>query len=246
MSRPVFFADDLGNAAIGEVLVLDGPEGHHAAQVVRLREGEHLDVVDGAGRRIHATVRDVRRDRVDVSIDQIVDEPVPEPRVVVIQALAKGDRGERAVETMTEIGVDVVVPWAAAHAVSQWRGDKAQRGVDKWRTTARSAAKQARRSRLPDVRPLAETGQLRDIVQGASLALLLDEGASAPLSTVSIPDRGDVVIIVGPEGGMSAAEHDTVTSWGARPVHLGPNILRTSTAGSVAAAIVLSATARWR
>jgi len=246
MARHVFIADQLDDAAPGSTIQLDGAEGHHAAQVVRVRSGEELEIVDGRGRRVEARVIDVRRDAVSAQVMNVIDEPAPAPRLVVVQALAKGDRGERAVETLTEVGVDVIVPWSAAHSVSQWRGDKADRGVEKWRATARSSAKQARRSRVPDVLPLVATPQLRETVESASLALLLDEGASTPIGQCPVPREGDVVLVVGPEGGLSDAERESLCAWGAMPVRLGPTVLRTSTAGTVAAGIVLAATDRWR
>lgn len=246
MARHVFIADQLDDAAPGSTIHLDGAEGHHAAQVVRVRSGEQLEIVDGRGRRVEARVVDAHRDAVSAQVMNVIDEPAPAPRLVVVQALAKGDRGERAVETLTEVGVDVIVPWSAAHSVSQWRGDKADRGVEKWRATARSSAKQARRSRVPDVLPLTSTPQLRETVESASLALLLDEGASTPISQCSVPSEGDVVLVVGPEGGLSDAERESLCAWGAMPVRLGPTVLRTSTAGTVAAGIVLAATDRWR
>ena len=246
MARHVFIADQLDDAAPGSTIHLDGAEGHHAAQVVRVRSGEQLEIVDGRGRRVEARVVDAHRDAVSAQVMNVIDEPAPAPRLVVVQALAKGDRGERAVETLTEVGVDVIVPWSAAHSVSQWRGDKADRGVEKWRATARSSAKQARRWRVPDVLPLMSTPQLRETVESASLALLLDEGASTPISQCSVPSEGDVVLVVGPEGGLSDAEREFLCAWGAMPVRLGPTVLRTSTAGTVAAGIVLAATDRWR
>lgn len=246
MARPVFFADDLDDAAPGSTVVLDGSEAHHAAHVVRLRAGEPVDVVDGRGRRIKGTVVDAGRTQVSVAVISVVDEEPVTSRIVVVQALAKGDRGERAVETLTEVGVDVIIPWAAAHAVSQWKGDKAERGVDKWRTTSRSAAKQARRARWPEVRSLVETAHVRDIVESAALAVVLDENATVPLSTVQVPLDGDIVVIVGPEGGISESERREFESWGARAARLGPTILRTSTAGTVAAGVLLARTDRWR
>jgi len=246
MARPVFIADDLDGAAVGSTVVLDGPEAHHAAHVVRLRSGESVDVVDGRGRRIEGTVAEAGRSHVSIAVLSVIDEEPSTPRIVVVQALAKGDRGERAVETLTEVGVDVIVPWAAAHAVSQWKGDRAERGVDKWRTAVRAAGKQARRARLPEVRPLADTARLRDIVASASLALVLDENAPDPISQVEVPVDGDVVVIVGPEGGLAESERDSFAAWGARAVHVGPTIMRTSTAGTVAAGVLLARTERWR
>ena len=245
MARPVFIADDLDAAAPGSAVALTGAEGHHAAQVVRLRAGELIDLVDGRGRRVEGAVAEARKDHVSVTVANVIDEPPPRPRLVVVQALAKGDRGERAVESLTEVGVDVIVPWAAAHAVSQWRGDKAERGADKWRSTARAAAKQARRAWIPDVRSLTSTAQLRDVIEAASVALLLDETATEAIARVTIPTDGDIVVIVGPEGGISDTELTTFISWGAQPVRLGPSILRTSTAGTVAAGVVLAGTRRW-
>jgi len=245
MARPVFIADDLDAAAPGSAVALTGAEEHHAAQVVRLRAGELIDLVDGRGRRVEGAVAEARKDHVSVTVANVIDEPPPRPRLVVVQALAKGDRGERAVESLTEVGVDVIVPWAAAHAVSQWRGDKAERGADKWRSTARAAAKQARRAWIPDVRSLTSTAQLRDVIEAASVALLLDETATEAIARVTIPTDGDIVVIVGPEGGISDTELTTFISWGAQPVRLGPSILRTSTAGTVAAGVVLAGTRRW-
>lgn len=246
MARPVFIADDLAGAEPGTSVVLGGAEAHHAARVVRLRSGESVDVVDGRGRRVEGTVADVGRAEVSIVVVKVIDEQPATPRFVVVQALAKGDRGERAVETLTEVGVDVIVPWAATHAVSQWKGDKADRGVDKWRAAARAAAKQARRSRVPEVRALADTAHLRGVVESATLALVLDEDASDSLSQVDVPMSGDVVVIVGPEGGITDVEREAFASWGARAVHLGPSIMRTSTAGTVAAGVLLARTDRWR
>lgn len=245
MSASVFLADSLGHAVVGgEVSLLDS-EAHHASTVVRMAVGEPISVVDGRGRRVDGTVAELARGEVVVAVTAIIDEPAPQPRIVVVQALAKGDRGERAVETLTEVGVDVIVPWSAAHSVSQWRDDKAQRGADKWRSVAQAAAKQSRRSFIPDVSALCSTADLRSICEGA-LVLVLDERSSEPIGQIEIPPTGDVVIVVGPEGGLSESERSTFASWGARAVRLGPSILRTSTAGTVAAGIALSATDRWR
>lgn len=245
MAAPVFFIDpglDLGPDGLIE---LTGDEARHAAQVVRLRPGERIDLVDGAGRRLEGTVRDASRDRLEVSITRVVHDPDPAPRVIVIQALAKGDRGEQAVAAMTEVGVDVIVPWSAEHCVTRWTGERALRGVEKWRTTARASAKQARRSRVPDVLPLHSTRDLEGVIQGAALVLCLDESAPQPLASMEMPSDGDIVLVVGPEGGLSDAEREHLAAAGARRVHMGPSVMRTSTAGPVGAALVLARTPRW-
>ena len=245
MAAPVFFVDPGNEPDADGVVRIAGDEARHASQVVRLRAGERVDLVDGAGRRYEGTVLSASRDRLEVAVDHIVDEPDPAPRIVVVQALAKGDRGEQAVAAMTEVGVDVIVPWSAQHGITQWSGDKAQRGVEKWRATARASAKQARRSRVPDVLPLHSTADLDARLAHAALVICLDESSSEPLAGFDIPATGDVVLIVGPEGGLSDSERAHLTGLGARLARLGPTVLRTSTAGPVGAAVVLARSPRW-
>lgn len=245
MAAPVFYVDPGSEPDADGRITLTGDEARHASQVVRLRQGERIDLVDGAGRRFEGAVLHASREGLDVSVERIIDEPEPAPRIVVVQALAKGDRGERAVAAMTEVGVDAIVPWSAEHCITRWSGDKAQRGVDKWRATARASAKQARRSRVPDVLPLHSTADLGARLVDAALVVCLDESAHEPLASMEIPDNGDVVIVVGPEGGLSDAERSHLTGLGARLARLGPTVLRTSTAGPVGAAVVLARTPRW-
>ena len=245
MAAPVFFVDPGTEPDSTGRVSVTGEEARHAAQVLRLRVGERVDVVDGEGRRYAGTVHDVSRERLEIAVVHDVREPEPTPRVTVVQALAKGDRGEQSVAAMTEVGVDVIVPWSAEHCVSRWSGERAQKGVDKWRTTARSAAKQARRSRVPDVRPLHATADLEELIAASDLVLCLDESAEDAVAAIAVPETGDIVLIVGPEGGLSPAERARLCGWGARLVRLGPSVLRTSTAGPVGAAVVLSRTPRW-
>ena len=245
MAPAVFFIAPVDAPDADGIITLTGDEARHAAQVSRVRVGEAIHLVDGHGRRLEGEVTATARDRVDVRVDRVTIEPPSAPRVIVVQALAKGDRGERAVEAMTEVGVDVIVPWSAEHCVTRWVGDRADRGVAKWRGAARAAAKQARRSRVPEVLDLHSTAELEPLVSGASLALCLDESADAPLASLEIPHDGDIVLIVGPEGGVSDAERSRLIGFGARSGVLGPRVLRTATAGPVGAAVVLARTPRW-
>lgn len=245
MAPAVYYIDPSDGPDGQGTITLTGDEARHAAQVARVRVGEAVDLVDGEGRRLAGEVIAVARDRVDVRIDQVMTEAAPLPRVVVVQALAKGDRGEQAVAAMTEVGVDVIVPWSAEHCVTRWVGERAQRGVAKWRTTARAAAKQARRARVPDVLDLHATGDLESLIAGADLTLSLDESAEESLAGVSVPHDGTIILVVGPEGGFSNAERALLRDFGAHPTRLGPSVLRTSTAGPVGAAVVLSRTPRW-
>lgn len=245
MAPPVFLIDPALEPDAQHRAALTGSEARHAAQVMRLRVGEQIHLVDGDGRRLEGVVCSVSRDAVEVSVERVVIEPEPRPRIVVVQALAKGDRGEQAVAAMTEVGVDVIVPWSAEHCVTRWVGDRAQRGIDKWRATARASAKQARRSRIPRVEALHATDDLARMIGESALAVCLDESASATVSDLPIPESGDIVLVVGPEGGLSDSERARLVDLGAQRARLGPSVLRTSTAGPVAAAVILSRTSRW-
>lgn len=228
-------------------MVLDGPEGRHAATVTRLAAGEAVVLVDGAGRRGTGTVATVvGKDVVDVDVGDLVTEPRPQPWLVVVQALPKGDRGETAVETMTEVGVDEVVPWAASRCVTRWREGRGDKALARWRTTAAAAAKQSRRARFPLVADLASTAAVADRLAGAATGVLLHEEASAPLSDLVPPATGELLLVVGPEGGLSPEEVAAFQAAGAMAYRLGPTVLRTSTAGTAALAVLLARTERWR
>jgi 16S rRNA (uracil1498-N3)-methyltransferase len=240
---PVFLVERLPD---GEHAVLDGPEGRHAATVRRLRTGEALMLSDGNGGLARCAVRAVDRDSVALSVDRRWTEPAPQPRVVLAQALVKGDRGELAVELATEAGVDEILPWRAERCVARWedgpRGDKA---LARWRNTAREAAKQARRAWCPPVGAPLATPALAERVRQADLALVLHESADQGLATVALPTSGDLLLVVGPEGGISDTELATLTAAGALPVRLGPTVLRASTAAAVALGALGPLTRRW-
>jgi 16S rRNA (uracil1498-N3)-methyltransferase len=223
-------------------LVLSGAEGRHAAVVRRLRPGERVDVGDGAGLIVSCVVTGVHRDQLELAVESRREVPRPRPLITVIQAIPKGDRGELAVEEMTEVGVDTIVPWAAERAVPVWRD---QKGATRWRAKAREAAKQAERAWIPEVTDPVTTAAAARLIEGASLALLLEPGAADPLAAVNPPEDGELIVVVGPEGGISAAESAELAAAGAKPYRLGPSVLRTSTAGAVAAAVLLSRTPRW-
>jgi 16S rRNA (uracil1498-N3)-methyltransferase len=226
--------------------VLDGAEGRHAVSVRRLRVGEALVLTDGQGRGAAGVVAAVDgRDRLEVEVAEVRAEPAPTPHLTVVQALPKGDRGELAVETMTETGVDAIVPWAAARCVTQWKAERGQKALARWRSTAREAAKQSRRLRFPEVTDLMTTRQLGELLAGADLAAVLHEEGSLPLATAELPTAGRIVLVVGPEGGVSPEESAAFAAAGAEPYRLGPSVLRTSTAGTAAAAVLLARTGRW-
>jgi 16S rRNA (uracil1498-N3)-methyltransferase len=244
VSPPVFLAATA--ALAGERVRLEGPEGRHAATVRRLRAGERVDVTDGLGLLVECVVVSVvGKDVVELEVVGRRSAAAPRPRLVVVQALPKGDRGELAVETMTEVGVDEIVPWAAARCVTQWRGDRGGKALARWRSTAREAGKQARRSWLPEVADLATTAEVASRLAGAACAVVLHEEATTPLTGLKVPVEGEVVVVVGPEGGITPEELAAFERSGGVPALLGPTVLRTSTAGVAAAAVLLAATGRW-
>ncbi|GAB4078123.1 16S rRNA (uracil(1498)-N(3))-methyltransferase [Nostocoides australiense] len=247
MTLPLFLTDpgDLAAARAGSAYVLGGAEGRHAATVKRLRAGEQLMVGDGAGRQITGSVIEAAGNEVTMSVEQVTDEPPPVPSITLVQALAKGERDEAAIEAATEYGVDRIVPWQAERSIVQWRGERAEKSRSKWVDVVTAAAKQSRRAFVPPVEQLVDTSQLPRRIGQATVAFILHEEAVLPLAAQPIPGAGEIIIIVGPEGGISPGELATLSSAGGIPVRLGSTVLRSSSAGPAAIA-VLSADERWR
>lgn len=245
MTAPVFVVERLDSGPGGQY-VLDGPEGRHAVSVKRLRAGEDVVLTDGAGRWADCVVLEAEgKDRLVVRMDAVTEEPEPRPRITVVQALPKGDRGEVAVETMTEVGVDAIVPWSASRCITQWKGERGLKALGKWRATAREAGKQSRRVRFPEVADAASAKQVAALLAKADFAAVLHESGTEPLAAAELPAEGEIVLVVGPEGGVSPEELALFAEAGARPYVLGPTVLRTSTAGTAAAALLLGRTGRW-
>jgi 16S rRNA (uracil1498-N3)-methyltransferase len=256
-ARPAVFLADRASLEHDEV-TLSGAEGRHASTVRRLRPGERVDLTDGAGLLAECVVASARPGQLELTVLRRHLDPPPQPRICVVQALPKGDRGEQAVETMTEVGVDVIVPWAAERCVVTWPAEardtaegarsgaaRAVRGLERWRATAREAAKQSRRSRIPEVTALASTQDVLGRAGLASAAVVLAPEGEVRIGTLPLPDDGEIMLVVGPEGGLSPSEEAAFEAAGAVTVRLGPTVLRASTAGTAAAAVLLSRCGRW-
>jgi 16S rRNA (uracil1498-N3)-methyltransferase len=239
VTPPLFLVDRLPD---GGSFVLGGDEGRHAARVRRLAAGEDVLVSDGLGGLLACTVDEVVADGLRLTVVSASTVAVPRPRLVVIQALPKGDRAELAVEVLTELGVDEIVPWSASRSITRWDGPRGAKALDKWRRTAREAAKQSRRPRLPIVHDLASTAQ---VAARLAAGFVLHEDAAAPLSSAALPDADELVLVVGPEGGVSPDELAEFCAAGAVPVRLGTEVMRTSTAGAAALAVVSVRLGRW-
>jgi 16S rRNA (uracil1498-N3)-methyltransferase len=229
----------------GSIVSVDGPEARHAVSVMRLEVGETLELVDGHGRRITGVVALTRgSDHLEVTVRTIVDEPPAEIRFIVAQALPKGEHGELAVDLMTQTGVDVIVPWRAQRSVVQWKADRVEKSLRKWQAAAVQAAKQSRRARTPVIAEPESTSALCSRVASVTLALILHEEAQASIADVPLPSSGEILLIVGPEGGISDEERSDLGASGAIEVRMGPTVLRSSLAGATAITAIATRT-RW-
>ncbi|WP_314037952.1 16S rRNA (uracil(1498)-N(3))-methyltransferase [Dietzia sp. CH92] len=249
MTPSLFRADVV--PAVGGSVVLDGPEGRHAGSALRVRPGEAIRVGDGRGAVADCVVTTTSSGRVEAEVVSRLDVPRPTPEVTVVQALPKSERSELAVELATEAGADRIVPWQAERCVSRWTGPKVDKGRAKWANAARAAAKQSRRAWEPEIGDLVDSTALAALVAsevdaGARALVLHEEGATgfADAVTAAGPVRR-VLVVVGPEGGVSDAELGALTAAGAGPVILGPEVLRTSTAAAVALGALGVLTPRW-
>ncbi|MCG7299520.1 16S rRNA (uracil(1498)-N(3))-methyltransferase [Brevibacterium sp. ACRRH] len=254
MTLPVFLTETPLAGASGTITV--GPEvAGHAVRVRRMGAGEELELIDGTGVRLRGTIQEGTSDSLTLSVTDETEEPQQRPRLVLVQALAKNDRDIQAIEAATEVGVDAVIPWAAQRSIADWPAKKAHKMAAKWANVLTAATLQARRARVPELGELMRGTAVTQLVTPTSRVIVLDETESSGL-TEAVNDLGEgsttqgdideIVVIVGPEGGITPAEVDALVSAGARTAVLGPTILRASTAGPVALAIVQTLLGRWK
>jgi 16S rRNA (uracil1498-N3)-methyltransferase len=249
MSRALFYVDELPVA--GELAVVDGDEGFHAANVRRIRVGEELDLGNGAGVIAHSVVEEVGKGRLAARVVSVRTSPPALPSVTIVQALPKSDRSELAIELATEAGADAFVAWQSDRCVARWDGPaKVEKGLRRWQAVARSAARQSRRPHIPTVTSLVSTKELASHVSSlvgakTSKVLVLHESATEPLRGVRLDDTESLMLIIGPEGGIGDDEMASLTGAGALPIRLGPSVLRTSTAAAVALGALGVLTPRW-
>lgn len=241
MSLPVFISDTA--AAVGEPLTLSGPEGRHAVTVKRIVPGELITLIDGAGTARTCRVTAVNgRDRLDAVVEAVTEVPVPDPQVTIVQAIPKSERSELTVDLLTQGGADEIIAWQASRCVARWAG-KEQKSLAKWQAAAEAAAKQSRRASIPRIGGVIDTGGVEKLIDGADLTIILHEEATAAIRELDF--RGRVVVIIGPEGGIAPAELDRFRAAGAHAVRLGPEVLRTASAGMVALAAIGVLSTRW-
>ena len=245
MTRALFYIDALPQ--VGELAVVDGDEGFHAANVRRIRSGEELDLGDGDGTVAHCVVEDVGRGRLTALVLDRRTLPVTLPAVTVVQALPKSDRSELAIELATEAGADAFVGWQASRCVARWESSaKVDKGLRRWDAVARSAARQSRRPYIPSINGVVSTAELvQGVRDGGATALVLHESATAKLTELTMAQADSLLLIIGPEGGIADDEIAALSDAGATAVRLGPTVLRTSTAAAVALGALGALTSRW-
>ena len=239
MVEPLFHKDNLV-AEVGSIVELDGPEGKHAVQVRRMRQGEAIQLSNGKGLRVRGTVVELAGSTLKLEVTEVKSEELPTRQITLVQALAKGDRDELAIQAATELGAMGIIPWQAARSISRWDGPKVAKGQARWQQIVSEAAKQSLRSYTPEVKNIAETKELAGLVSSFDLVLVLDTSATATVAEAGIPSSGSIALVVGPEGGIEQSELDALQAAGAKLVSLGANVLRTSTAGpALIAALML-------
>jgi 16S rRNA (uracil1498-N3)-methyltransferase len=247
MTEALFYVDTV--PASGELAMVDGDEGFHAANVRRMRVGETLDLGDGAGTAAHCVIEEVTKARVAARVlERWTVEPA-KPAVTVVQALPKSDRSELAIELATEAGADAFVAWQATRCVARWDAGRADKGLRRWRAVARAASRQSRRPYIPPVSGVVSTGDLvtdvREAVASGSTVLALHESATGPLTKIALAHSVSLMLVIGPEGGITDDEIAALSEAGASVVRLGPTVLRTSTAAAVALGALGALTHRW-
>ncbi len=247
MTEALFYVDTLPGT--GELAVVDGDEGFHAASVRRIRVGEELDLGDGAGAVAHCVIEEVAKARLTARVLKRWTVEPAKPTVTVVQALPKSDRSELAIELATEVGADAFVAWQAARCVARWDGGRAEKGLRRWRAVARAASRQSRRPHIPSVSGVMTTGDLvadvRDAVAAGTTVLALHESATEPMTKLALAQAVSLMLVVGPEGGIADDEIAALSQAGASVVRLGPTVLRTSTAAAVALGALGALTSRW-
>lgn len=225
-------------------LVIEGDEAHHAGSVSRIKIGEKINVTNGVGRIAEVEVLDINKRNIGCRILEVRDEPRSRVVLTVIQALTKGDRARETIELLTEGGAEIIIPWQAAHSIGQWKEDKDAQG--KWRSWAREATKQSRRTWIPEILDLHTTAEVKRRIEDCELAIVLHEDGSERFSQViSGATPREILIIVGPEGGISEDEVASFVSAGAHSARLGKPVFRSAHAGVAALSALQSTIGIW-
>jgi 16S rRNA (uracil1498-N3)-methyltransferase len=243
--EPLFFAAIGSDSAVGTSFTLGGPEAKHAISVRRMTIGESISVSDGSGVKMRGKVTKVKKETLEISIESIEELFAPKSQLVLIQALAKGDRDELAIQACTELGLFGVIPWQADRSISIWKAEKKQKGQARWQSIVTEAAKQSLRAFIPRVEQVLDSQELISALEVFDQVLILEPEADKSITEINPPAEGKVAIVVGPEGGISEQELESFKKAGFSSVRLGRGVLRTSTAGMAAVSYLQAKLGDW-
>lgn len=245
---PVYLSDLAPSPILGDTFELTGDEAHHAAAVRRMRVGEQIQITNGSGMRVTGTITITDKNRLVISVSDVFQEAKPAILLTLVQAIAKNDRDELSVQSVGEIGLAQVIPWAADRSISKWDAAKAQKNQRRWQQIADEAMKQSLQAWRPVVLPMISSKELPNLASQFDLMLILDPTAPETLVSVSqnLSQPGlKVAMVIGPEGGITEGELESFSAAGALRVRLGESVLRTSTAAIVAAAAIQGKAQGW-
>lgn len=245
MVEPLFISPIASDTKSGSKIRIAGTEAKHAMSVRRLQIGEAIAVSDGQGNKARGKVSQLSKDFLELEVDLIEKIQRPKPQLVLVQALAKGDRDEMAVQACTELGVQTVIPWQSERSVSIWKPEKQDKHRLRWQTIATEAAKQSLRPFIPEVEKVLGTSELVERLKQFDLTLVLDPTSTIPITSIAFAGHQSIAIVVGPEGGISKVELEQFGSAGFSLVGLGSGVLRTSTAGVAVVSYLQASLGNW-
>jgi 16S rRNA (uracil1498-N3)-methyltransferase len=235
----LFFVDQLSG---GNTQELSGDEGHHAVAVMRLSVGEQIKIADGSGNWVSGTITEVNKKSLKIDVAERGSAQAGKPELTVVQAVTKSDRAKEMLELLTVGGADQIIPWQAERCISKWQSDSAQ----KWMSAIKEAAKQSRRVKLPTLGDEVSTNQLLKLFQPSDKVIVLHESSSTGVSQINISKEVErIILIIGPEGGISDSEISQLESAGAVTARMGDLVLRSAHAGFAALAAIQSSIGRW-
>ena len=231
----LFFVPDLPSQ-VGASYSFNSEDANHAIKVLRIEVGEIFRVSDGNGGWANVQVSEVTKRSLETTVLEVGRQEPLEIKFTVVQALPKSDRAKEAVELLTEAGADVIVPWLANRSISRTEV------ISKFATTAREASKQSRRLFIPQLHETVKEKGVIELIKNADLALVFHESAQVKLSEIITPQTKakNVVVVIGPEGGITEEELAIFAAAGAHVAGLGRPILRSAHAGLAALSAVNS------
>jgi 16S rRNA (uracil1498-N3)-methyltransferase len=235
----LFFVDQISSGTTQE---LSGDEGHHAVKVIRLQIGEQIKIADNLGNWVSGAITEVGKKSLKINVSERGNAEHLKPELILVQAVTKSDRTKEMLELLTVAGADQIIPWQAQRCISKWKSDS----TDKWLTTIKESAKQARRVKLPVLSDAVTTNQLVKLFQAEDQIIVLHESAQLNISQFKfVENKKRIFIIIGPEGGISEDEIAQLTSANAVVIRMGENVLRSAHAGFAALSGIQTLIGRW-